>query len=345
MSIPAYNNEWQESVRENIRNGAELNIAFVLMTVLAATIASYGLFANSPAVIIGAMIVAMLLGPIGGIALSLVDSNPRLLLTSLLTLVSGTIVVMVTALVIGWLHNDILITDEIMARTHPNLIDLMIALAGGAAGAYASVSPRLSTTLVGVAIATALVPPLSSASILFVHGEMNLGLGAFFLALTNMVAIQFAFSVVLWVTGFRRVSHTSGLSVLVFFKRNALSILILLVMAIVLTHSLRETVANQMFETTTRMTLQQAIDGSPGFHLVETRFAKSSEEDMPQTTLIRAVVRGPNPISAPHVAALENKLPSPPDGTAIELRIRFVQTVIMNRDGVLRADIGFGLTE
>lgn len=84
--------------------------------------------------------------------------------------------VIVTAFTIGLLHRDIPITHEILARTAPNLIDLMVALAGGAAGAYASVSPRLSVALVGVAIATALVPPLASAIILFAHGEIRLGL-------------------------------------------------------------------------------------------------------------------------------------------------------------------------
>lgn len=83
MSDLAFQNEWQESVRENIRKGAELNKAFLLMNVLAATIATYGLLANSPAIIIGAMIVAMLLGPITGVALSLVDGDIRLLMRSL----------------------------------------------------------------------------------------------------------------------------------------------------------------------------------------------------------------------------------------------------------------------
>ncbi len=101
------------------------------------------------------MIVAMLLGPIAGMSLSLVDSDMRLLLRSLFTLLSGTVVVMVTSFIIGILHRDIPVTEEILARTNPNLIDLMVALAGGEAGAYASVSARLSAALVGVAISTA----------------------------------------------------------------------------------------------------------------------------------------------------------------------------------------------
>jgi uncharacterized hydrophobic protein (TIGR00271 family) len=164
------------------------------MNVLAAIIATYGLFANSPAVVISAMIVAVLLGPIVGISLALVDIDTKLLVKSLTSLLVGAIGVVATAFIIGTIHQDIPITNEIMARTAPNLLDLMVALAGGAAGAYATVSPRLSIAVVGVAIAVALVPALSAAGVLFARGEVDLAFGALLLVLTNMVAIQFAAS-------------------------------------------------------------------------------------------------------------------------------------------------------
>jgi uncharacterized hydrophobic protein (TIGR00271 family) len=345
MSDPALQEQWKETVRENIRKGAELDAAFLLMNILAATIACYGLFANSPAVIIGAMIVAMLLGPISGVALSLVDSDRKLLSRSLLTGLAGTIEVMVVGFLIGCFHKDIPMTNEIMARTAPNLIDLMIALAGGAAGAYASISPRLSVAFIGVAIATALVPPLCAACILFAHGEVSLGLGALLLTFTNMVAIQFASSVVFWVTGFRRITSASGLSLLTFLQRNIVSIAILVVLAIVLTRSLHKTVDRQFFETTTRFTLEQKIDASEGSHLAEVRFETVRGEKSPGKTIVRAVVRGPNPPSATQVAAMEAVLPRPPDGTNIELRIRFLETNIINRDGLLYKDERFGSNE
>jgi uncharacterized hydrophobic protein (TIGR00271 family) len=341
MSDPASRDEWKERVRENIRQGAELNTAFVSMNALAATIATYGLFANSPAIIIGAMIVALLLGPIAGIALALVDSDLRLLQRSLLTLSAGTLVVMTTAFIIGLWHSDIPITDEIVARTAPNLMDLMVALAGGAAGAYASTSPRLSAALVGVAIATALVPPLSSASVLIAHGETGMGLGALLLAFTNMVAIQFAFSSVLWLTGFRRLSHTAGLSLFTFLRRNAVSLGILLLLSIVLTASLHRAIARQLFETAVRTTLGQVIDHSTGSHLAEVRFDTVPGSAGRGTTIVRAVVRGPVPPSASQVAAMESQLPTAPDGTALELRVRFVETTVINRDGRLYKDAGF----
>ena len=340
MTVPVLENQHQETVRENFRAGAKFNRAYLLMNVLAATIASYGLFANSPAVVIGAMIIAMLLGPIAGIALALVDGDMQFLLKSLITLLAGTGCVMITAFVVGAIHKDIPITGEIMARTAPNILDLMIALAGGAAGAYATVSPRLNIAFIGVAIATALVPPLCSASILFARGEVDLAIGAFSLALINMVAIQFSFSVVLWFTGFRRVTSTSGLSLLTFFKRNIVSIIVLVVLAVMLTNSLHRVIARQFYETATRFTLQQDIRASVGSHLVEIRF-----ETIKGTTIVRAVVRGTNPPSAAQVAAMEAKLPSPPDGTPVELRVRFVPTMIFNRNGPFYQDQEFGSSE
>lgn len=341
MTATTYNSEDQhqhrERVRAGIRGGAELSIAYLLMNVLAATIAGYGLFANSPAVIIGAMIIAMLLGPITGISLALVDSDMKLLLRGLGTLVAGALVVMATGLIIGTIHSDVPISKEIMARTAPNLADLVVALAGGAAGAYATVSPRLSVALVGVAIATALVPPLTAATILLARGEVAAASGAFLLTFTNIVAIQFASSVVFWSAGFRRVSRTKGMSFLAFFKSNALSILILGVLAVVLTDSLHEVLTRRLYESAVRSTLQREFDNSPGSHLVEVRFDEADRS----RSIVRAVVRGPNPPSAAQVAAMEATLPAHPGRRPVELRVRFVPTTIINREGVLLEDAAF----
>jgi len=337
MSEAATQGQWRATVRGNIREEALFSKAHLFMNALAATIASYGLFANSPAVVIGAMIVAMLLGPIVGVSLALVDSDARFLLKSLLSLLSGAAAVLATAFVIGTVHHDLPITSEIMARTAPNFLDLMIALAGGVAGAYATVSFRLSLALVGVAIATALVPPLSSASILLARGDISLALGALELAVVNLVAIQFSASVVLWLTGFRRVTRTSGQPVARFLEQNLLSIVILVALGISLSVNSRRAIAQQLFETKTHSILQQEIDSSLGSHLVAVRFAKAAGQ-----TIVRAVVRGPNPPAAEQVAALEDQLPSPPDGTEATLRIRFVQLIIIDRTGVLQSDVAFG---
>jgi uncharacterized hydrophobic protein (TIGR00271 family) len=319
--------------RHSIRDGAKLDFPYILMNTLSAVIASYGLLENSPAVVIGAMIIAMLLGPIAGTALSLVDGDNASLLGSAVSLLCGVAVVLVTGIVIGLIHRDIPVTDEILSRTTPNLMDLMIALAGGAAGGFATVSTRLSVAFVGVAIATALVPPICSGSILFARGEFRLGLGAYLLAFTNIVAIQVAFSVVLWCKGFRRVSDIAGLNLWGFLRRHLVSVALLGVLAFVLTENLQRAVAHEVFEGAVRHALRLAISRTPGSYLADVHL-----ESGEKSTIIRAVVRGPRQPSVGDVAALAASLPPDPGGAKLELRVRFVQTVTVTPQGVLSWD-------
>lgn len=340
MQTRVLQDQFTQTVMGNIRDGAILDLPYIFMNILAAVIASYGLLANSPAVVIGAMIVALLLGPIAAVALALVDGDSDLLRKALLALSAGTAVVIMTGLILGFLHKDIPITDEIMARTSPSLMDLMVALAGGAAGAYASVSPRLSTALVGVAIATALVPPLCAGCILLARGEYQLAYGAFLLTFTNMVAIQFAASVVLLLCGYGGISQNEKLSLPIFLKRNFVSISLMLILGVVLTANLIKVVRQQIFESSTRSILTRIVDNSAGSHEAEVRF-----QVVDNTTIIRAVVRGPAPPSAAQVAEIESQLPPTPDGTKTELRIRFVETIVMNRDGRMFQGEGFQIKE
>lgn len=330
MVADSFNTTHKQNVRETIRNNAELSVAFMVMNMLAATIASYGLFVNSPAVIIGAMIIAMLLGPITGVSLALVDGDTKSLLKGVLTLIFGAAGVIATAFLIGSIYNDVPITGEILGRTHPNFADLMIALAGGTAGAYASVSPRLSVAFVGVAIATALVPPLCAASILLARGEYNLAFGAFLLTFTNIVAIQFASSVVLFFTGFRKISERHGLSALKFLKNNSISIVTLVILAIVLIDSMHDVLARKIYETNVRHVIEQECLLHNACYLADVRFDERSDK-----IFIYGVVRGRVPIIPEQVAELEKKLPPNPKGKPVELRARFVPTTTVNRNGVM----------
>ena len=323
------------AIRETIKTNAELSLAFMLMNMFAATIASYGLFANSPAVIIGAMIIAMLLGPITGVSLALVDGDIKSLMRGIGTLSIGAVGVIATALVIGTIHNDAPITSEILGRTHPNFADLMIALAGGAAGAYASVSPRLSVAFVGVAISTALVPPLCAASILLARGMYSLAFGAFLLKFTNIVAIPFASSVVLFASGFHRVNGVSNRSVFKFLKNNIVTIAILAVLAVILINSMHEVISKKIYESSIRNALEKECAQYNACYLADIRI-----DEGPNKVIIYGIVRGKNVPTAEQVATLEKSLPPHPKKKPVELRARYVPTTTINRDGVMFEDTG-----
>ena len=330
-SQPAPSEYFDPTIRQDICDRASFNGSYLLMNTLATTIACYGLLANSPAVVIGAMIIAMLLSPILGVALALVDSDLALLKKSLLTLIGGILGVMFTALAIGYIHRDIPLTPEILARTTPNLFDLAIALAGGAAGAFATLSPRLSSAGVGVAIATALVPPLSSSSLLLVRGEYHLAFGAFLLAFTNIIAIQLASSLVMWLVGFRRIATTKQLTFSQFLQLNAVSLILLGLMTITLATNLQQTMVQQRYQTKVTQILTQDVNAIDGNYLAEIRFERISEK-----SIIRAVVRGTRLPSAQQIAAIESKLPAPSPHVENELRIRFVKTTIFDRQGLIK---------
>jgi uncharacterized hydrophobic protein (TIGR00271 family) len=319
-----------KTIHDNIRSQSEPNRIYWVMNALSTVIACYGLFANSPAVVIGAMVVALLLGPIAGISLGLMDKDKPLLRMALFSLIAGVLWILLIAFAIGSVHNTVPLTAEIIARTNPTLFDLMIALAGGAAGAIAMVSPRLSTSIVGVAIATALVPPLSASSILLARGEWEMAGGAFTMAFTNIVAIQFAFSTVLWLSGYRKLTSIRDQGVLEFLRRDFLDIAFLVVLAVILSFNLHRVVSKALFETGVRNILSRQIKHIEGLYLAEVRFKKE-----PNTTIVRAVVRGPKAPTSAQIAAMQASLPPLPDHSRLELRIRFIHIVVLTAHGRL----------
>lgn len=178
---------------------AEPTSDYYLLLLLSGSIASFGLLANSAATIIGAMIVAPLMGPILAIGYAIVAGNRRLLKRSLLSLSTGSLLTVTIAMLIGGVLGSIDPGSEIMGRTQPTLLDLGVALAAGATGALAQCRRDISNTLPGVAIAVALVPPLSVVGLGLALGSVPIAGGSLLLFLTNLVGIILASSgVFLW---------------------------------------------------------------------------------------------------------------------------------------------------
>ncbi len=183
---------------------AELELAsspgfdYFLLVVLSCSIATFGLLTDSAAVIIGAMLVAPLMSPILGLSLASVAGEQHMFRHAVLALIEGVLLAIILSMLFGWVAQalpfDILVElpGEILARTRPSPFDLGIALAGGAAAAYALAQPRLSAALPGVAIATALMPPVCTIGIGISLGNLNVALGAGLLFFTNLAAISFA---------------------------------------------------------------------------------------------------------------------------------------------------------
>ena len=324
-------------VRVTIEANALPSKMYFIMNILSAIIASYGLVTNSAAVVIGAMLVAMMLGPITGVALAIIDHRMPLLRKSILTVLSGVTLVVLVGFIVGWLHKDQSLTAEILSRTQPTSMDLMIALAGGTAGAYAMVSPHLSVAVVGVAVATALVPPLAASGILFAHGEPQLGLGALLLAATNIIAIQFTNALVLWVLGFRRLVDDDYQSntYLTFLQRNAVTLLLLGGLGTYLTINLQTNAKQQAFENNVKETIT-AYFTDKGNVLTNTQFDVTDERQV-----VRAIIRGETTPSAYDVRQIETTITQDmtknfPSYLPIKLQLRYLPVQVIESDPLIQ---------
>ncbi len=203
----------QAEVVRDITHAAVVTRDFVVLTILSCIIATFGLVLNSGAVIIGAMLIAPLMSPILALALALVRGDGRRAARATMALLVGLIISIGLSTLLGQLVSTsqfnflTQLPSEVISRTQPTLFDLTIALAGGAAAAYALAQPKLSATLPGVAIATALMPPLCVVGIGISQGRSDVYNGAILLFLSNFVAILFAGGLVFTGIGFGPFRH------------------------------------------------------------------------------------------------------------------------------------------
>lgn len=200
--------ERRAEVQVQLRDSCTPDFDFFLLVVLSAVIATLGLLTNSAAVIIGAMLVAPLMSPIIGIGLASLTGDARLFRDSGVALGRGALMAILMAVLLAWGNRYLPfvtlqeLPEEVLSRTHPSPIDLTIALAGGMAAAFALAMPSISAALPGVAIATALMPPLGVIGIGIAMGRWDVAGGALLLFLTNAVTIAFAAMLVFFALGF-----------------------------------------------------------------------------------------------------------------------------------------------
>jgi uncharacterized hydrophobic protein (TIGR00271 family) len=177
----------RDTVVWNSTSAAPLSTDFVILLAVSALLASFGLLQNSAAVVIGAMLVAPLLGPLAAASVGLVTARLGLSLRALLTLLVGAFATVGTAMVAGLVIPIGAPTSEMLARGSPSLIDLGVAVAAGVVGAYATARKDIPAALAGVAIAAALVPPLCTTGLAISIGDLDLAYGSFLLFITNIV--------------------------------------------------------------------------------------------------------------------------------------------------------------
>ena len=188
-------------VNERINDDAGWTARYLFMTTLSAGIAVLGLLLSSPAVVIGAMLISPLMGPIIGLGFALATVDARHIRRAGVALAAGSVFAVLfcaAVVLVSPLQN---VTSEIAARTKPNLFDLLVALFSAMAGTYATIRDRAGA-IVGVAIATALMPPLATVGFGLATGNVAVLVGALLLFTTNFVTIALTAAVMARLYGF-----------------------------------------------------------------------------------------------------------------------------------------------
>jgi uncharacterized hydrophobic protein (TIGR00271 family) len=222
------------AVIAKVDDEASLTPRYAFMILMSAGIAVLGLLLSSPAVVIGAMLISPLMGPIIGLGfgMALVDGNE--IRRTAMTLAGGVLLAILFSALVVFFSPIKDITPEIAARTRPNLFDLLVALFSALAGAYAMIRGR-EGTIVGVAIATALMPPLATVGFGLATLNATVFFGSLLLFVTNLMTIAIAAAIMARLYGFgpKLTSRQSGMQA-------AVIIAVLLGLAIPLGYSLSQ---------------------------------------------------------------------------------------------------------
>jgi len=192
----------REEILAQVEKDAQLNDNFILLVILSAIVAAIGLLENNLAVIVGAMVIAPLLGPNIAFSLGASLGEKKLVIESLKTILVGVIIAILFSIGIGLTWPGNFDSMELMSRTDVAYSGTAIALASGAAASLSLVSGT-SSVLVGVMVAVALMPPAVTIGLMLSIGEYNLALGAALLLAVNIVCINLSAKLVFLFRGIK----------------------------------------------------------------------------------------------------------------------------------------------
>jgi uncharacterized hydrophobic protein (TIGR00271 family) len=251
----------REEVYAEVRDNHQMRPSYVTMLVLACLVATLGLLSDSTAVVIGAMLISPLMNPFlsGGLALALGDWD--LGKAALKTIALSVVVAVAMSAATAQLSplNDV--NAEILARTNPNLLDLGVAFFSGCAGTYTLISRKGLTTIPGVAIATAVMPPLCVVGFGLQRMDGRIMLGAGTLFITNLAAIVMSAAIIFLLASFRA-SELPGRHWAV-SARITISFLALIVLAIPLAAALVQAAERSRMRNQVAATLRAEIERDP----------------------------------------------------------------------------------
>ena len=190
----------REELYQSVAGNASITSNYLLLVFFSTIVAAIGLIENNVAIVIGAMVIAPLLGPNLALSLGTALGDVPLMWKSLGTLMVGVVLAVVLSMLLGFVWPGAMDSPELLARTDAGLDSIALALASGAAAAL-SLSTGLSSVLVGVMVAVALLPPAATLGLMLGQGQAQLALGAGILLAINVVSVNLASKAVFYFKG------------------------------------------------------------------------------------------------------------------------------------------------
>ncbi len=290
-----------EEIRNDIQIGSVPDMRYYILLAISSLIAALGLVTDSPAVVIGAMLISPLMTPIFGISLGLLRGNVILLRRGLIGEFGGVALAIFVAMLLGFLPIPFDITREMLARTEPTLLDLGVATLAGLAGCMAMIDERISPVLPGIAIATAIVPPLATCGLCIALGAYQGAWGAFLLFFANFLAILVVSFILFVVAGFvRRWEMGSKLHI---FRRLSSALIGFVIVAFLLTQALLGMVENLSDKNAIESLLAEELSDEPATSVYKLLFKKKDD-----SLDILATVRTPRVLTSGKIKELQNKI-------------------------------------
>ena len=302
----------KKTLYASIKSNSPGDASYYFLVSLGAVVATFGLLSNSTAVIIGAMLISPIMSPIIGMSFSITTGDSRLFSQSIKAIIFGALLALIISVFVTLLLPSSALTSEMLARSKPTTIDLIVALASGAAAAYTMCHNKGLTVLPGVAIATALMPPLCVVGSGLALSNYSVAFGGTLLFLANLIAINLSAAVIFEIVGFTTKDDTTienedGTVVVAEHKKHRLllSITAFVIISIPLSYFMYNAIATERTDKTIQDALKSAISTHDGVDLVNYSYKYSDNK-----YYISTVVRSDTSLDGNDIIEMENYLES-----------------------------------
>lgn len=310
------------AVLQKIKDNTAFSVSYIVLLSSATIVCTLGLLLNSAPIVIGGMLISPLMWPLMKISIGVSFERRSFIIQALYLLILSIAISLACSMLITFIVPLRIVTNEILSRTTPTLLDIFVAIAAGSIAAFSVIQKKISDSLAGVAIATSLMPPLCVSGIGFVLGDYPVAIGGFFLFFTNIISIIFISLFIFSFVGIKRDGKDHVRTKGIFYI-----ILVLILTSIPLINSLKNySFKLKAYQESKKIISNELYAVSPELSVKNISTSPDSEES--NTIVVEADIISPENINLDYtqkekiVTALENEL-----NKKIKLNLRIQKTI------------------